>query len=33
LHEAKDLAAVVLAEAVDADALLLLTDVAAVHLG
>jgi carbamate kinase len=29
----KDLAAVVLAEAVDADALLLLTDVAAVHLG
>ncbi len=29
----KDLAAVVLAEAVDAEALLLLTDVAAVHLG
>lgn len=29
----KDLAAVVLAEVVDADALLLLTDVAAVHLG
>ena len=29
----KDHAAVVLAEAVDADALLLLTDVAAVHLG